>query len=202
MSLCSAPLLSLFFMDKKEILRQAEAEVMPYLQRYYDANSELLELLLTHSRHVALKTLECMDRRELPLEAVSVARAALLHDIGIVRCDAKKIYCCGTESYIRHGIIGRSMLEPEGLQAEAMVCERHTGSGITAEEIELGQMPLPVRDMVPLTMLEKLVCYADKFYSKSGNPNQAKTAEAIRVSLARFGSASMLRFDELHRLFG
>ena len=190
-------------MDKAKVMSQAEAEVMPVIMTFYEPGTPLTELLLTHSRLVAEKALDCMERHpELDLDAVEVARAALLHDIGIIRTDAKGIHCYGTEPYIRHGILGRAMLEEKGLQQEAMVCERHTGAGISAEEIEMAQMPLPVRDMLPQTMLEKLICYADKFYSKSGDPSKEKSPERIRTSLSLFGSASIERFDALRRLFG
>lgn len=190
-------------MNIDQVLTTAQTQAMPVLLRFYTPGTPLLDLLLTHSRNVARKALDCMTKHpEVELNPVSVARAALLHDIGIIRCDAKGIHCFGTEPYIHHGIIGRSMLEPLGFTEEAMVCERHTGAGITAEEIEMAQMNLPVRDMVPVTMLEKLVCYADKFYSKSGDPNREKEAAAIRVALSKYGSATMQRFDELHRLFG
>ncbi len=189
-------------MDKEKIIRDAESEVMPYLLKFYTPGSELFELLLIHSRQVARKALTCMEKRNIALDAASVARAALLHDIGIVKCNASGIHCMGTEPYIRHGVLGREMLEPFGLEAEAMVCERHTGSGITALEIEQTQMPLPIRDMVPVTMLEKLVCYADKFFSKSGDPLKEKSPAKIRVALSRFGSGSLERFDALHAMFG
>lgn len=189
-------------MDIAKIMTDAEGQAMPHLLRYYIPGSPLMELLMTHSRNVARKALQCMAKHGLDLDAVEVARAALLHDIGIVECDAKGIYCFGKEPYIRHGVIGSAMLASYGLPAEALVCERHTGSGITAEEIEMAQMPLPVRDMVPASTLERLVCYADKFYSKSGDPNKEKEVKKIRASLSRFGSGSIERFDELHNDFG
>lgn len=189
-------------MDINLIIENAEKEIMPYLLHHYDSGSNLLELLLIHSRLVARKALNCILNHSLSVDPKAVARAALLHDIGIVSCNAPGIYCTGNEPYIRHGIIGRAMLEPLGLIQEAMVCERHTGSGITAEEIEMTSMPLPVRDMVPVSIIEKLVCYADKFYSKSGDPYKEKSASHIRTSLSRYGSASMMRFDELHKAFG
>lgn len=184
-------------------MRRAQAQALPVILKYYQEDSELYELLTVHSRLVARKALECMERHpEHELDAVTVARCALLHDIGIAFTNAEGIHCHGSEPYIRHGILGRAMLEEEGMMQEAMVCERHTGAGIAAEEIEMVQMPLPVRDMLPLTLTEKVVCYADKFYSKSGDPKVEKTFERIRTSLARFGSSSIERFDELQRLFG
>lgn len=190
-------------MDKDAIMRQAEAQALPVILKYYREGTPLHELLLTHSRMVARKALECLERHPgHRVDPVAAARAALLHDIGIVRTDAPGIHCAGTEPYIRHGILGRAMLEAEGMPAEALVCERHTGAGISADEIEMARMPLPVRDMLPLSPLEKVVCYADKFYSKSGDPTREKTPERIRASLSRFGSASIHRFDALQALFG
>lgn len=190
-------------MDKDAIMRQAEDQALPVILKYYKEGSELCGLLLTHSRLVARKALDCLEHHpEHEADPVGVARAALLHDIGIVRTAAPGIHCTGTEPYIRHGILGRAMLEQEGMPVEALVCERHTGAGISAEEIEMAQMPLPVRDMLPLSLLEKVVCYADKFYSKSGDPTCEKAPARIRASLSRFGSASIERFDALRALFG
>ena len=111
----------------------------------------------------------------------------MLHDIGIAQCDAPSIYCKGTEPYIRHGVIGRQILEEAGLPRHALVCERHTGSGITAEEIRERYMPLPCRDMLPISIEEKAICYADKFYSKSGDPTRRKSlARAIASIFTTF----------------
>jgi uncharacterized protein len=46
----------------------------------------------------------------------------------------------------------------------ARICERHTGSGLTAEEIVSGGLPLPERDFLPETLEEKIICLADKFF--------------------------------------
>ena len=52
-----------------------------------------------------------------------------------------------------------------------------------------------------MSMLEKLVCYADKFYSKSGTMEK-KPFTRVRNSIARYGGDSLDRFDELYKLFG
>lgn len=49
-------------------------------------------------------------------------------------------------------------------------------------------------------MLEKLICYADKFYSKSGDMAK-KPLSRVRNSIARHGSDSLSRFDRLHEMF-
>ena len=84
----------------------------------------------------------------------------------------------------------------------ARVAERHTGAGITAEEILDKGLPLPVTDLVPVTELEKLVCYADKFFSKSGDIYKEKSLDKVISSMSRHGEETLHRFLRLHHLFG
>ena len=172
--------------------------------KYYPDEERLRKLLLTHSRCVAEKALEVADAHpELNADKDFIYRAAMLHDIGIASCDAPGIYCFGELPYICHGIEGARILAEDGLFKVALVCERHTGSGLTAEEIEEAALPLPARDMLPISIEEKIICYADKFYSK--NPESltiAKPIDRIRAELARFGDAPLRRFDLLHELLG
>jgi hypothetical protein len=51
----------------------------------------------------------------------------------------------------------------------ALVCERHIGVGISIAEIQHHNLPLPSRDMIPVSIEEQLICYSDKFFSKNGN---------------------------------
>ena len=179
--------------------------MLDYL-KFYPKEQKLRQLLLTHSTMVAEEALEAVGRHpELHLDADSlefIREAAMLHDIGIAQCDAPSIYCKGTEPYIRHGVIGRQILEEAGLPRHALVCERHTGSGITAEVIRVRYMPLPCRDMLPISIEEKAICYADKFYSKSGDPTRRKSLARAIASIAKFGRKPLERFLKLHRQFG
>ena len=43
----------------------------------------------------------------------------------------------------------RELLEKEGLPQHALVCDRHTGVGITIEDIRAQELPIPERDMTP-----------------------------------------------------
>ena len=61
-------------------------------------------------------------------------------------------------------------------------------------------LPLPVADYCPTTLLQKLICYADKFYSKSGSMER-KPLEKVRAQMARFGEDSLRRFDALNEEF-
>lgn len=170
----------------------------------YAKDEELARLLVLHSRCVAEKAVK--TAREAGLEGrvdlQFVYDAAMLHDIGVVECDAPSIHCHGKLPYICHGIAGGKILRAEGLgEKYARVCERHTGAGITREDIENRGLPLSPGDYMPETMEEKLICYADKFYSKSGDPTAEKPLEKVRGSMARHGEESLRRFEELHRLF-
>lgn len=185
-------------------IKDAETRALPVITAYYHDNAELMKLLLTHSRCVASKALSIIDDKGLKdsVDTEFVAQAAMLHDIGIVGCDAPSIFCHGTHPYICHGSIGRSMLEKEGMPRHALVCERHTGSGLTAEEIIAAHLPLPHHDMLPTSLEEKIVCYADKFYSKSSHPTQEKSIDAVIASMKKHGEGPYLRFLQLHQQFG
>ena len=177
-------------------------EYKALLRKYTGENAELLQLLTAHSEAVANKALEILRKHpELDLNPDEVMEAAMLHDIGVVACDAPSIHCHGSESYIRHGVKGAEILRQEGLEKYARVAERHTGAGITAQYIREHGLPLPARDFLPETKLEKLICYADKFFSKSRRPDDAKPVEKIRSQMAQFGSETLARFDALHSLF-
>ena len=171
------------------------------INKYYPEDNELRHILLVHSRAVADKALAIADRHpELSLDRQFIEEAAMLHDIGIVRCNAPGIQCFGTEPYICHGRIGAEMLRAEGFPRHARVCERHTGAGITRSQIIAQKLPLPQQDFLPETMEEKVICYADKFYSKT-HPEVEKTIEQAERSLKRFGEDGVERFKLWEKLF-
>lgn len=124
----------------------------------------------------------------------------MLHDIGICQTDAPGIYCHGTHPYICHGILGAAMLRAEGFERHARVCERHTGAGLSLHDIVGQNLPLPHQDFLPVTLEEQLICYADKFFSKS-HPEQEKTIEQAERSLSKFGTEGLERFRNWVRLF-
>lgn len=93
------------------------------------------------------------------------------------------------------------MLEECGLPRHALVCERHTGAGLTVEDIISQNLPLPHRDMTPQTLEERLICYADKFYSKSGDIRAEKPLDKVIRSMERHGPDTLARFMRLHEEF-
>jgi uncharacterized protein len=170
--------------------------------RFYSDASRIRDLLLRHGELVSRKAMAVLDRSPwLRVDRVFVHQAAMLHDVGIGRTRCPELGCTGTLPYVCHGVVGRRMLEKLGLNRHGMVCERHVGVGIRAAEAHQQGLPLPVRDMLPLTVEERLICYADKFYSKTDNGRHAKPVDEIIAGLARYGPAMTERFRALHRLF-
>ena len=164
------------------------------IRRFYPDDGPLRRLLVEHSRAVARRALHIAGKHpELRLDTHFLFHAAMLHDIGICHTDAAGIHCHGTQPYLLHGAIGAAMLRNEGLEAYARVCERHTGTGLTADQITAQGLPLPARDLCPETEEEQVVCYADKFYSKS-HPERTKTVAQAAASLARFGEEGVHKF--------
>lgn len=171
------------------------------IDKYYPEVNRLRDILMVHSTLVTQRALRICDAHpELRLDRRFVEEAAMLHDIGICRCDAPEICCFGTEPYLRHGLIGAEMMRAEGFPRHARVCERHTGAGLTKEEIIEQNLPLPHRDFLPETLEEKLICYADKFYSKT-HLDREKSFEQAEKSIARFGNDGLQRFLAWKALF-
>ena len=111
-------------MERKYIMN-----VEDIIDKYYDGQEELKQLLLLHSRQVARKAVEVLDLHpEICADRTFVYEAAMLHDIGVVKTDAPGIGCHGKHPYICHGMLGAEMLRAEGLPMHAHVAERHTGT--------------------------------------------------------------------------
>ena len=172
------------------------------INKYYTPGTKLYHILLTHSRSVANKALSiCKNHPELNIDVQFVEEAAMLHDIGIFRTNAPGIECYGDKPYICHGTIGAELLRNEGFPHHALVAERHTGAGISHEEIIKQKLPIPLQDYLPISIEEQLICYADKFYSKT-HLDREKTLEQARKSLIKFGQEGLKRFDYWSTLFG
>lgn len=173
------------------------------LNKYYPAGRKVSGIIFSHSRAVADEALSIMQRLGLPLDADEVEAAAMLHDIGIIRTNAPGIGCYGAAPYMCHGVIGADILRSEGApESLARVAERHTGAGLTIEEVAASGLPLSLdRIYMPQTVLERLICYADCFYSKSGDMKR-KNLERVRASMQKFGPGVAGRFEQLQAEFG
>ncbi len=175
-------------------------DYMKIIEKYYP-DEEAREILLVHSRSVAGKALEIASRHpELQLDRTFLEEAAMVHDIGIFLTNAPGIRCYGGHPYLCHGYLGADLMRQEGFPRHALVCERHTGAGISLEDIEMSRLPLPRRSMIPRSPEEQAVCFADKFFSKT-HLDREKTVEQARKSIARYGGDGLKRFDGWCALF-
>ena len=174
------------------------------ISKYYPPDSKAYYLLVQHSRLVAKKARELAQRvPHLSPDLQFIEEASMLHDIGIFLSNASTLGCCGHKEYVCHGYLGRELLEKEGLPRHALVCERHVGMGITLEEIRANSLPLPQREMVPVSLEEKIICFADKFYSKSEHDLfREKPLKKARELIRGYGEDKLKSFDEWSRLFG
>jgi len=154
------------------------------IDKFYPEANRLRDILITHSTMVMKRAVKICDAHpELNINREFVVEAAMLHDIGICRCDAPGIE-----------------LRAEGFPEHARVCERHTGAGITKDDIIAQNLPLPRQDFLPETIEEQVICYADKFYSKT-HPEREKSYEQAVKSLAKFGEAGLVRFAKWKAMF-
>lgn len=171
------------------------------IQKHFVPGSRAEMIYVAHVSLVAQFALEIGKDIGLSDEQLLfIEEASMLHDIGISKVHAPSIDCFGKAQYIEHGYIGRKILEEEGLFAHALVCERHTGSGMTAEEIVDQRLPLPHRDMLPFSIEEKIICYADLFYTKKPQLLFVKkNALDVAASLKKFPGKSFERFNDLEK---
>ncbi|HRZ21139.1 MAG TPA: HDIG domain-containing protein, partial [Bacteroidales bacterium] len=128
------------------------------IRKYYPGGSLSFNYLSIHSQKVTEASLLIASHNPAMKADMEIIRwSAMLHDIGIFLTQSPEIGCTGPFPYIAHGYLGRELLEREGLHEIAPVCERHIGLGITLSDIITYNMPLPHREMVPVTIEEKIV---------------------------------------------
>lgn len=180
-----------------------KTDPLEIVRKYYDPGSLAYNILVEHSRLVASRALEiAAGVPDLRPDIVFIREAAMLHDIGIFMTNQPEIDCHGHKPYVCHGYLGRQLLEREGLSRHALVCERHVGVGISIGDIDRLKLPLPKRDMLPLTVEEKIICYADKFFSKGGGKGgRERSVDEVRRSVGKYGTQYLERFEEMRRMF-
>ena len=173
------------------------------LAEYYKPGSKAFDILVAHGEQVARKALGAVEKvSDLKPDLDFIENAAMLHDIGILETDIPAFGCRGRHPYICHGILGRSMMDNIGLPELGLICERHLGVGISPEDVHQFNLPLPTRDMRPISIEEQIICYADKFFSKKDNSSKEKTVKQILRGLKRCGTDKVQRFQSWVEMFG
>jgi uncharacterized protein len=68
--------------------------------------------------------------------------------------------------------------------------------GLTVQDIDRQNLPLPRRDMTPHSLAERIICFCDLFFSKHPSRlEQEKSVATIRDGLAAFGDDKVAIFD-------
>jgi uncharacterized protein len=171
------------------------------LHERHAPTAQALEAVYTHCR-IVCDIAEQLHARSGGGGDISLVRAgALLHDVGVYRLydAAGRLDQAG---YIRHGLLGYELLRAEELPEE--VCRfaaRHTGVGLTRQDVLRQRLPLPPADYVAETPEEALVMYADKFHTKT-TPPAFLTAAAYAASVSRFGADKVDAFEAMRATFG
>jgi uncharacterized protein len=172
----------------------------------YAPSELLLDLVWTHCLITSEIVEDLINQQKFDVSQLNpgiAIQAALLHDIGVYQCDG---FDWLTEEiptgkpYIQHTLVGAWILQQEGLHKEVVEsAHRHSGVGISNEDIKKYGLNLPEGDYFPQTIIEQLVTYAAKFHSKSP---KFKTVEEIEQDLMRFGEDKVQFFRELKEFFG
>ena len=173
----------------------------PYkiIDKYYSSDRQLYNIYTTHVEQVKNKALDfARTLSHLNPDMKFISEASLLHDIGIFKTDTPSIRCYGSAPYIAHMYLGREILESEGLPKHALVCERHTGPGLTKEDVIKENLPLPIKDYLPITVEEKIICLADNFFRKVSGKLEVENSwkEALNLQ-RRFGEHYVDRLQAL-----
>jgi uncharacterized protein len=170
------------------------------LHRKYAPNDEIYTLVYTHCKIVAEIAAQLIIIKTLQLNQELVRAGCMLHDIGVY-----KLFINGTiddSNYIKHGILGEEILKSEGFPSQlSRIAAHHTGVGISINDIQNNNLPLPEQDYLAETDEELLVMYADKFHSKTPPP-RFNTADSYKANIARFGKDKVEKFEKMIEMFG
>lgn len=174
------------------------------INKYIPDDSPTYRLYVPHVTLVTAKALKIAKRMGLKREQLRfIEEAAMLHDIGVIKVEGFNVDPDVAMPYLCHAPLGREILEAEGLPRHALVAERHVGVGITKEEIIAQQLPLPHRDMVPETLEEEIISWADLFFGK--HPErlwQEHSLQKIEKKVKQYGKRHEQVFHEWLARFG
>lgn len=173
------------------------------IHQYFAPTDLSYQILVQHStlvtaRAIAVARAWNIKYPEQLTDLQFIAEAWMLHDIGIGEVNDPEIGCFGTHPYIYHIVAWYHILMHHNLPRHARVAISHTGVGIFHEQIRERNMPLPLEfDYFPHTIEEKIISYADLFYSKvESRVLYERSKEEARMSVSKFGDAYWKIFDE------
>ena len=180
-----------------------DMDYISIIDKYFQNNERGRAIYLIHVTLVTKKALQLARKQGLSDESLTfIEEAGMLHDIGCCMVDMPAMGFETGLPYLKHMTEGHRILEEEGLPKHARVASTHTGVGITAQEIRERGLPLDERDYIPETIEERIISYADLFFSK--NPEKLfyeKTPEEVRSMLANLSDEQVAIFNKWHKEF-
>ncbi len=182
-------------------MRLPSGQEIRALHEKHSPTPAAFQVVYAHCEIVATVAQQLLDRNQPDLDADLVRAGALLHDIGVYPlygADGR----LDQAGYLRHGVLGYDLLQAEGLpEVLCRFCSRHTGVGLSPDDVRRGRLPLPPGDYRAETGEEELVMYADKFHSKT-DPPVFLTAGTYAAQVRRFGAGKEAAFAALRARFG
>jgi uncharacterized protein len=165
--------------------------------KYYE---KVLEICWTHSLIVAeiglmlAKKVKTNFGIEVDNDLVEIG--GLVHDVGVYSCfdDNFKLI----DKYVRHAFLGYKILKKEGIEEKvARFALVHLGVGIYKEQIIQDELDLPKKDLIPISLEEEIITYADGFHSKNepGFNSYKEQEEKMNKRLVDYKMA-LLRFKK------
>ena len=134
----------------------------------------------------AVKLAKAFQKKDRNVDVRLVEIAGLLHDIGRSKTHSVDHALVGAQ-------IARSLRLPDSI---VLIIERHAGGGIPRDEAR--SLGWPVKDYVPQSLEEKIVCYADKRVEGLRTVPIEQTIKAYAASLGKKHPA-IKRIRQLHR---
>ncbi len=158
---------------RKNKMFPTQKEAINLLQKYAP-DKESFVIVLNHSKAVQKFALKISKNvKGCNLKIIKIG--SLLHDIGRFKYPPTN-----KKFSIKHGIAGAKILKKEKVDnIFAKICENHLGVGITKQDIISQKLPLPKKNFVPITIEEKIICYADNMKLDSEKAIEDRFAKEV-----------------------
>lgn len=176
------------------------------IHKKYASSDLMLDLVWTHCNIVADIALNLITKNNLDQNVYIpgvVLQSALMHDIGVYVCEGFEWLSDEIpphKPYIQHTVAGAWILQQEGFGEEVVKsAHSHAGVGISRDDIKNFVLHLPDEDYTPVSPIQRLICYAGKFHSKTP---KFKHADEIKESLKKYGHDKQIVFGEMEKEFG